>query len=966
MVGHGYRTLAWALFASLAAPLAAAANPGIAPHASQVTGEASMRYEVLQERPDRLVVKLPNRMIVIAQEVHTAPVVSGQIWVKTGSIYEQEHVGAGLSHFLEHLLSGGSTSTRTEEESKVISGSIGAQTNAATSLNTVRYYIDAPSDHTATVIDLLSDWLQNGLITEAEYARERQVIQREFESGQGSPGRIFWKLTQQARFRVHPARHPTIGYLDEFLAVSRDQIYDFYRRMYVPNNMLFVVAGDIDRHAAVRQIAGLWSSVPAGTLPELNLPVEPVADEPRQVTGKASMAQPKLRLAWPGTRLAEAHDYAMDLLAVVLGQGESSRLVRQVRDRHGAVDTIGSYNWSVRWSEGSFLIDADVRALPADQAQSLTPEQATAAAINRAQALILEQIELLISDGVTEAELSRAKRKVLAGVIRGSQDVNSLAGRLAGDMITMGDPDYLTHYAQAIQEVKADEVIAAARKFLIPSRLIRVTLLPAPKGEGPPRLTRPEAVALEDVAAEPLELDNAALLERFKSLSASAEASVPAVAVGPIERHVLPNGLRLLVQRNTLLPVVAIQMYSLGGLLSDTPGREGVAGAVATMLRKGTTQRSADEIARQLEDLGAVLSTSGGNNTSYVQAESLKEDWPVVLELLADVAIRPTFPEDEWDKLRPRLVAAIARQNDSWSGELRSAFRQAYFGARHPWSQTTLGRGDVVAALTVADLRRFHRNHLGAAQTVLAVFGDVDPQQVVRQAEALFGDMPAEAEVAFQPPQPSPPASGVRQVATSKPLAAVQIGLGPSDAPGATRRSPDYPALQVLARVLSHHPGGWLHAQLRGSKGDGLAYAVWAYQFCGFVPGCFNVVYNTSVAQVPESLERAMATVERARREVVDEQTLARAKAAVIASEFLGKQSNSDRAADAALNELYDLPLNEPEQFVAAVRGLNGDLLQIVARMYLRDPVVLVLTHEPLDVEALDAAAGAASQPATP
>ena len=955
MGGYGYRTPAWTLLVWLLAVGCAGAQisglpgGGVPPKGD----DALMGFKVLQERSDRLVVELPNRLIVIAQEVDTAPVVSAQVWIKTGSIYEQEHVGAGLSHFLEHLLSGGSTSTRTEAESTAILGAIGGQTNAATGLDTVRYYINATSDHTEVVIDLLSDWMQHSLITPEEYARERGVIEREFESGQGSPGRIFWKLTQQARFRVHPARHPTIGYLDEFKAVTRDQIFDFYKRMYVPNNMLFVVAGDIDKQKVVQQISDLWSKEATGALPELGLPIEPIADEPRQLSGTASIHQPKLRLAWPGTRLAAEHDYALDLLAVALGQGESSRLVRIVRDRQRAADTIGSYNWSMQWGEGFFAVDADVAALPADKTGELTPEQAVAAAVERAKGLILEQVASVCRDGITESELARAKRKVLADAVRSGQDVNSLAGRLASDMVNMGDPDYLTRYAQAIQEVTNDQVVAAARKFLTPDRSISVTLLPSPKDQEAEALTRPDDPQIENLKIEQVVLDNSSVLDRFGSLSSSDVQPAAAVEIGDIEHHVLPNGLRLLVQRNTLVPVVAMQMYSLGGLLSDEPGREGVAAAVAAMIKKGTANRSADQIARRLEDLGAVLGASGGNNTSYVQAECLAEDWPVVMELLADVALRPSFPAEEWQKLRPRIVAAIARQDDSWHGELRSAFRKSFFGDDHPWSQATLGRADVIEEVTAEQLRSFHRDHLGASQTVLAVFGDVEVAEVVRRVEALFAEMPAAASVVFDAPQPPLPEALVEQVKTAKPLAAVQIGLGPRNMPGATRRSPDYPALTVLAKVMSDFPAGWLEAQLRGSQGDGLAYAVWSYQFSGMVPGCFVVGYNTEPAKVQESLKRTFATIDRARNSTIDDKTLARAKAAVLSGEFLGKQSNSDRAADAALNELYDLPANEPELFLAEVQRLDSDMLQIVARMYLRNPVVVVLTNEPADADTL-------------
>jgi zinc protease len=925
----------------------------IQPPATQPHQDQTMKYQVLDQREDRLIVLLPNRMIVVAQALRTAPVVSTQVWVKTGSVYEQEHVGAGLSHFLEHLISGGTTSTRSEDQSNATLGLIGGRVNAATGLDTVHYYIDTTADHAAIAIDLISDWMQNSLITTAEYDRERQVIQREFESGQGSPGRIFWKLTQQARYQAHPARHPTIGYIDEFLAITRDEIYDFYKRMYVPNNMVFAVAGDIDPQQVVNQIAGLWGDVPDGELPELTLPIEPDLDQPTQLSGYAEINQPKLRLAWPGTKLGEEYDYALDLLAMALGQGESSRLVRTVRDQQQAVFTVSAYNASFPWGRGFVGVDADVRPLSAEDAVGLDPQQAILTAVERAKAKILEQVSQIRREGITDEELSRAKRKVLAQVVAGGQSAHDVASSAAHDLIAMGDPDYSDHYAQAIQDITPGQILAAASQYLDGQRLITVTLLPTPPDYEQQPLTRPvDAIDAADLASDPVLLDNIATVDRMHALAtAAADDENQPVRLDPVQRYELPNGLRLLVQRNTQVPAVAMQMYSLGGLLADEPGREGVASAVASMSRKGTVNHTAEQIDQTLEDLGAQLGVRCGNNSGYIQAESLAEDWPTVLALMADVAIRPTFPDDEWARMQPRLVAAIRRQADSWSGQLDMVFRETYFGETHPWSQTTAGRAEVIEALTPQDLRDYHAAHLGAAETVLAVFGDVDPAEVARQVRTLFADMPEHAAVPFEPPSPPAPETSIEQVISRRPPAAVQIGFGP----GITRRSPDFPALTVLTRILSSFPSGWLEGELRGAKGDGLAYAVWCYQITGAVPGSFVIGFNTSPPQVGDALGRTMSIVERARETLVDDETLARAKASVLVAEFLGKQTNSSRAADAALDALYDLPPDESERFMTAVRSLTADELQFAARMYLTNPVTVILTQEPVQLEGVGA-----------
>lgn len=923
-------------------------NPSVARgQASEASGTPGLT--IIEDRGDRLIGSLPNGLIVIAQEMRAAPVVSAQVWVKTGSIYEQEHIGAGLSHFLEHLLSGGSTSTRTEDENNRILGQIGAQVNAATGLDTVHYYINTTRPYTRQAVELLSDWMRNSLITQAEYERERSVIQREFEMGEGDPGRIFWKLTQAARYREHPARHPTIGYLPDFLSITRDGIHDFYRRMYVPNNMVFVVAGDIDRHAVARQVAQLWHDAKPGTLPVIALPDEPAIDSPRSAQGYADIRSPRLRLAWPGTRLGAEGDYALDLMAVVLGQGESSRLVRTVRQEQGLVNTIDAYNLSFPWGPGFVGIDAEVK-VPAPTTPDADPQALAQAAIERARTVILEQVRRMVEEGVTDQELARAKRQTLLHVVLDAQTVGGMARRLAGDVISKGDPDYLRRYAAAIEAITAGQVRDAAKKFLDAQRLIELTLLPRPQDMPPQKLVRPagdpEAAAF---AVEKVNLDNGPLLERLRASLTSAQAVKAPAAQEPVRRVVLSNGLRLLVQRNTTVPAVAMQMYWLGGLLADEPGREGLANATASMLVKGTRTRSAETIAREIEDLGAALSTSGGSNTSYASGVCLSGDWRRLMDMLADVTLNPVFPDEEWTRMQSLLLAGIARQSDSWSGELRVNFTATYFKG-HPWAVSRLGRAEAVREFTAGDLRRFHASRLGASDAVLAVFGDVDVEQVVAEATKLFAAMPVRPEVAFAPATPAAREGGVYQFATRKPLAAVLVGLGP----GITRMSPDFAAVEVLSNVLSSFPAGWLEQELRG-RGPGLVYAVGAGQVTGLVPGYFNVVFNTEPAKVSEALGRALSQVDRAKAQRVDEADLARAKASVLTEQFMGKQTNSDRATEQSLAELYGLGLDDSERFLKQVQELDAATLEVVARTYLRNPVIVILTHEPMTDEQIKA-----------
>lgn len=899
-------------------------------------------YTLVQNRPDRLIATLPNGMIVIAQELKTAPVVSCQVWIKTGSVYEQEHVGAGLSHFLEHLLSGGTTTTRTEDQTNAILGQIGANVNASTGLDTVKYYVNVSKPHTDTAIDLLSDWMQNSKITPEEYARERDVIQREFDMGAGEPGRIFWKLTQMNRFKYHPARHPTIGYLDEFLKISRDEIYAFYKRMYVPNNMVFVVVGDINKTDVVDRIARQFKNAQPGKLPEIKLPEGDRMTGPVTASDTADIDKARLRLAWPGTRMGAPNDYALDMLSAILGQGEASRLTKTIRDQDRLVNSIGAYNLSFAWGEGFFSIDTVLAPKPG---------QSNEDAIKETKAAILAQVKLLIDKGVTTQELDRAKRQVKAAAAYEGQSVESVANRLASDMINSADPDYVQEYARKVQSLTPEELQAAAKKYLVDSSLMTLTLLPKPKEEKAREIGRPPEPAKESgIEWEKVDLDNKVIISRYDEIVGKRKEEVKEVQVDAPALFTLSNGLKVVVQRSTLVPAISMQYYTVGGLLADAPGHEGVTNASMAMLTKGTTTRTKDQISETLENIGAGLDAQAGNNSTFVRATCLTDDLETVSNLFADVILNPSFPEAEWAKIQPRMVAGIKSQNDSWSGELRQKFRTMYYGD-FVLSQTPMGRASEIESLTAAKLKTFYQQGLGADESVLVIVGDIQPAAAVAMAEKLFKALPAKPARAFKLTQPANPKTRVEASITAKPLAAVQVGFGP----GVDRKNPDFAAIQVLTRVLSSWPTGWLDQELRG-KGPGLVYAVGAGSSSGLLPGYFSMLFNTKAESVPEALSRAMQVVHRAKTETISREDLSRARTSLIVDEFFAKQTNEARATEFGLAILYHMGLDEQTKFMNQIQAVTSEDLKRVAQQYLVNPVGAVISNKPIAEPVLQSA----------
>jgi len=235
---------------------------------------------------------LDHGLSILIEENHANPIVSVQVFVRTGSIYEQEYLGSGISHFFEHIISGGTTSYRTGEESRAILETIGNNANAYTTTDHTAYYIHTTSDHWTTALDLLADWMLHSEITETEFLREKGVVQREIEQELDDPQRLLFQLASETQYQEHPARYPVIGYKELVQQVSRDDLLTYYRRMYTPNNMILVVVGDVDTQDALERIRTAFDSGERRHLPALSLP-----QEPPQVSRRTAVGEVKIPVA---------------------------------------------------------------------------------------------------------------------------------------------------------------------------------------------------------------------------------------------------------------------------------------------------------------------------------------------------------------------------------------------------------------------------------------------------------------------------------------------------------------------------------------------------------------------------------------------------------------------------------------------------------------------------------------------
>ena len=732
---------------------------------------------------------LENGLVIIVREDHSAPVVSAQAWAMTGSIHEGKWLGAGLSHVLEHMLFKGTTTrpgSRIDQEVQEAGGYM----NAYTSFDRTVYHIDVPNTGATTAIDILCDIMQHASLPPDELAKELDVIRREMDMGQDDPGRRSGRRLFETAYTRSPYRFTIIGYLDIFNELKPDNIRAYYHEKYAPNNVFYVVAGDVKRDEVVAQIKTAYAQTKSRALPPNFLTPEPKQTAPREIIEEAPIELGHLHFAWHIPELRHPDVPTLDVLAVLLGSGRSSRLYQQVRERQGVVHHADAWTYNPG-STGLFgmsaMVDADKFTLARDA--------------------MLAEIEKIKSLSVSSDEVQKAVKQFISATLATRKTMEGQANDLGGSWLAATNLTFSERYLAAVKHVTHANVQRVAREYLTAENRTLYALLP--NGTTPKQ-------------------------------AATVETNVDS----PIQKFDLPNGLRLLVKENHRLPFVEFRAAFQGGVLAETAENNGITQLLAKMLLKGTKTRDAEKIATEIESVGGHLDSYGGNNSFGVNAEVLSSDFATGLDLLADVLLNPTFPADPLEREREVQIATIASQKDNLLKSASNAMRRTLFG-NTGYGLDTLGTEETVTKLKVADLKSFHQKLVSPKNCVLAIFGDVKASEIKAAVQKAFTNWkgtpasgPARSNFKTSKLAGSETGAPKRVEETrDKKQAVVVIGFA-----GTTMHDDDRYTLDLLQEACSDL-GSRLFLRVREKLG--LAYYVGAQHFPGLAPGYFAFYAGT-------------------------------------------------------------------------------------------------------------------------
>ena len=433
--------------------------PADSPVANLISSSFNAQIEKLSEGIQRH--QLDNGLICLIKKDYTAPLVSIQVWVGTGSAQEGEYLGGGLSHFIEHMIFKGTPKRKPADISREINDA-GGSINAYTTLDRTVFWADMPAENWLKGLDVLSDAVLNASFPDDEWRREKDVIRREMAMGNDNPDNVLSKLLLQTAYLVHPYRFPVIGKEEIFNNLSRADLLAFFNRHYTPDNMIIAVTGNIETDKVLAEIECRFKGTGRRSRPLPEQTVEPPQLSPRSARKTGVYNISRLEMAWHTVGLSHPDAPALDILSVITGGGKSSRLGQEIKENRKLAFSIHAWSYTPK-DAGLFGISATF-----DPAKEEELIQAVGA-----------EVASWRTNLFTAAEVDKARNKLAADILLAFQTMHGKADTFASGEFYAGTPVYFKNYLKRLADVTPASLPAVAKKYLNENNRTITILSPA-------------------------------------------------------------------------------------------------------------------------------------------------------------------------------------------------------------------------------------------------------------------------------------------------------------------------------------------------------------------------------------------------------------------------------------------------------------------------------------------------------
>ncbi len=862
--------------------------------------------------------RLANSLTILTKEVHGVPVVSVQVWYRFGSGDEAPGVN-GLGHLLEHMMFQG-TSKRPIQFGHLFQA-LGSHFNAFTSYEQTAYINTAPAGQLKALLVLEADRMHNSLMTAEALETEKKILRNELLLYENSPRYRLERAVMGAAFPSRAYGLPVGGTRAEIEGLSVEQVRSYYRNYYCPNNAVLVIVGDFGTQPTLATVREIFGQLPKGSYQEERSSIEPPATAPAQTPiilnspGNVAM----LQVVYPLPAQPHPDVLPLQLMDYIFSQGQSSRLYRALVES-GLAISIGGGATNLR-AGGWYSL-----RVTAAQGQKLSQIE-----------LVLQQvIAELQTQGVTAEELSRAQVQLRASALLENRALTSQGIQLGDSQTATGDYRTLDRNLKDLNQVGALDVQRVAQEYLRPTWSTLGFLEASPKkSESWPTQIAGRPIAADDRGETDVAPTTAKYLPPTSSLQMVREILLP-------QKLTWPNGLRLLLLRESSSPTVTLSGYIDAGAELDPPDQAGLASMTAQNLMSGTQSQDKLTLVESLEKRGVKLWFHCEREGVYLGGLSLREDLPLLLRILTELWQQATFPCEGVELSRQRRLTLLAKAQDEPEYEARRVFEQAIYPANHPCH--FFPTAATIQAINREALVCFYQQYYRPDRTVLSLVGDLEPERVGWQIENLVKDWSTREQSPRQPlPSLSLPSQSARWLK-------VGSGQGPSITyignPSIARRDRRFYAALVLNQILGGDPlSSRLGIILR--ERQGLTYSIYSHFQASKRSGCFYIRMQTA----PESAGRAIAAIlellQELRKKGVRRGEVEIAKRSIV-STYLVSLSEPDLVCDEILlNEVYELTVEELRQFPHKIWAVTSAQVNQAIEELLHPHQMIVVTASP-------------------
>jgi zinc protease len=719
---------------------------------------------------------LKNGLTLIVHEDHKAPIVAVNVWYHVGSKNEKPGK-TGFAHLFEHLMFNGSENFNDDYFQAM--ERIGAtDLNGTTSEDRTDYFQNVPTNALDVALWMESDRMGHllGVLDQPRLDEQRGVVQNEKRQGENQPYGVTRELITRGTAPVgHPYSWTVIGSMEDLNAASLDDVKTWFKTYYGAANAVLVVAGDITADVALKKVEQYFGDIPSGPpVAKFQEWIPKIPGTRRQIVSDR-VPQARIYKVWNIPAYGSADLSYLDLASDVLAAGISSRLYKRlVYDDQIATSVSASVN--PMEISGQFIITATAK--PGGD-------------LAKVEKTVDEELARFLAKGPTQAELDRVRAANLAGTVRGLERVGGFGGKsdiLAMNETYKGSPDFFKTVIDYVRKSTTKNLQDAARRWLT------------------------DDVYILEVHPFPSYATNASTVDRSKLPTPGAD---PEIKFPALQHAKLSNGLKIILAERHSIPDITMDLLLDTGTSADYLTSPGTAQLAMSLLTLGTKKRTAIQIGDELESLGAGVGGGAAQDNASVSLGALKPSLDSALDIFADVILNPTFPEADFKRLQKQTIAGIQQQKSNPNTIANRIITGLVYGKNHPYSTPGSGTEASVAALTRADMQKFHATWFKPNNATLVVVGDTTLSELTPKLEKLLGgwkpgDVPARAI------GPVEPQKKISVYLVDRPGSIQSLISVASVAP--SRANPDQIAIETMNTILGGAFTSRINMNLREDK----------------------------------------------------------------------------------------------------------------------------------------------------